>query len=39
LFESGIIPEKEIKELESIGIGRIFTPGKNTLNKEKYLKQ
>jgi methylmalonyl-CoA mutase C-terminal domain/subunit len=38
LFGGGIIPQEDIKELEKIGIGRIFTPGSNTADIVEYVK-
>jgi methylmalonyl-CoA mutase, C-terminal domain len=38
LFGGGIIPEKDIKELYKMGIGKLFTPGATTLEIVDYIK-
>ncbi len=38
LFGGGIIPEEDIKELEGMGIAKIFTPGAPTEEAIKYLR-
>jgi methylmalonyl-CoA mutase, C-terminal domain len=38
LFGGGIIPEKDIEELNSWGIGKLFTPGTPTLEIVNYIK-
>ncbi len=39
LFGGGIISQEDIKELEKSGIGRIFTPGANTMEIVEYVKK
>lgn len=39
LFGGGIIPEKDIKELYKLGIGKLFTPGTSTLEIVDYIKK
>jgi methylmalonyl-CoA mutase C-terminal domain/subunit len=34
----GIIPEEDINELNSIGVGKLFTPGTNTSEIADYIK-
>lgn len=38
IFGGGIVPETDIKELKSMGIGEIFTPGAPTSAIIKFLK-
>jgi methylmalonyl-CoA mutase, C-terminal domain len=38
LFGGGIIPEKDIKELYNLGIGKLFTPGASTTEIVDYIK-
>jgi len=35
----GIIPEEDINELNSIGVGKLFTPGTNTSEIADYIKE
>jgi len=37
LFGGGIIPEKDIAELKSMGVGEIFTPGASTTDIVRYV--
>lgn len=37
LFGGGIIPEKDIAELKSMGVGEIFTPGASTIDIVRYV--
>jgi len=37
LFGGGIIPQKDIDELKSIGVGALFTPGASTKDIVSYL--
>lgn len=37
LFGGGIIPDKDITELQKIGVGQIFTPGISTKEIIKYI--
>lgn len=37
LFGGGIIPDKDILELDKLGIGAIFTPGASTTSIIKYI--
>jgi methylmalonyl-CoA mutase C-terminal domain/subunit len=39
LFGGGIIPESDIRKLESIGVGRLFTPGASTIDIVEYVKK
>lgn len=39
LFGGGIIPEKDIEELNNLGIGKLFTPGASTIEIVDYIKQ
>jgi methylmalonyl-CoA mutase C-terminal domain/subunit len=39
LFGGGIIPEKDIEALKSIGVGKLFTPGASTSEIVEYLKK
>jgi methylmalonyl-CoA mutase, C-terminal domain len=39
LFGGGIIPQKDIDELNSIGIGKLFTPGATTVETVDYVKK
>ena len=38
LFGGGIIPQKDIEELNKIGVGKLFTPGATTLETIEYVK-
>ncbi|MBD3298461.1 MAG: methylmalonyl-CoA mutase [candidate division Zixibacteria bacterium] len=38
LFGGGIIPDKEAKQLEEQGVGRLFGPGTSTEDIVKYIK-
>jgi methylmalonyl-CoA mutase, C-terminal domain len=38
LFGGGIIPEKDIQELNKIGVGKLFTPGASTSEIVDYIK-
>lgn len=38
LFGGGIIPEKDIEELNKLGIGKLFTPGASTNEIVEYIK-
>lgn len=38
LFGGGIIPEQDIKTLQNMGIGKIFTPGTPTYETVNYVK-
>tara|TARA_B110000014_G_scaffold262690_1_gene257269 strand:+ start:16389 stop:16793 length:405 start_codon:yes stop_codon:yes gene_type:complete len=33
----GIIPEEDIKKLESIGVGKLFTPGTSIAESKQYI--
>lgn len=39
LFGGGIIADSEIRELKSMGVGEIFTPGASTQEIAEYLKR
>lgn len=39
LFGGGIIPDKEITELEKMGVSRLFTPGAKTTDIIDWLKE
>jgi len=39
LTGGGIIPDDDIKELEKLGVGRIFTPGAPTHEISAYIKE
>jgi len=39
LFGGGIIPDKDIEELNRLGVGRIFTPGASTQTIVTYLRE
>ena len=39
LFGGGIIPEKDIEELKSMGVGELFTPGASMNDIVTYLTQ
>lgn len=39
LFGGGIIPEKDIEELNNLGIGKLFTPGASTIEIVDYINQ
>jgi len=38
LFGGGIIPEEDIKKLKEMGVGELYTPGANTQEIAKFLK-
>ena len=38
LTGGGIIPEEDMKELEKIGVGKLFGPGANTQHAVAYIK-
>jgi len=39
LTGGGIIPESDMKELESLGVGKLFGPGANTQDAIAYIKE
>jgi len=39
LFGGGIIPEKDVEELNKLGIGKLFTPGASTIEIVNYIKK
>ncbi len=39
LFGGGIIPDKDINELKSLGVGELFTPGASTQSIVEYIRQ
>jgi len=39
LFGGGIIPDKDINELKSLGVGELFTPGASTQAIVEYVRQ
>lgn len=39
LFGGGIIPEKDIEELNRLGVGRLFTPGASTQTIVGYVRE
>lgn len=39
LTGGGIIPEDDIKELQSMGVGKLFTPGAPTTDIASYIKE
>jgi methylmalonyl-CoA mutase C-terminal domain/subunit len=39
LFGGGIIPEQDIRELEKMGVGKLFTPGSSTIDIVKYVEE
>jgi len=39
LFGGGIIPDKDIAELEKKGVGALFTPGASTIDIVSYVKE
>lgn len=39
LFGGGIIPEKDIVDLQKLGVGKLFTPGTSTVEIVAYIKQ
>jgi len=39
VFGGGIIPEKDIEELEAMGVGKLYTPGTSTREIIDYLKK
>ncbi len=38
LFGGGIVPDLDMPELESLGVGRIFTPGSSTHDVVEYVR-
>lgn len=38
LFGGGIIPDEDIKKLKEMGVGELYTPGANTQEIAKFLK-
>ena len=38
LFGGGIVPDQDLDELAELGVGRIFTPGANTLDVVDYVR-
>ncbi len=38
LFGGGIIPEKDIRELKTMGVGELFTPGASTNDIVAYIR-
>ena len=39
LFGGGIVPDQDLPKLKEMGVGTIFTPGANTQDVVKYLKE
>ncbi|CAN5881924.1 cobalamin B12-binding domain-containing protein [soil metagenome] len=39
LFGGGIVPDQDLPQLKEMGVGTIFTPGANTQDVVKYLKE
>jgi methylmalonyl-CoA mutase C-terminal domain/subunit len=39
LFGGGIIPEKDIRQLKSMGVGELFTPGASTIDIVAYIRK
>ncbi len=39
LFGGGIVPSEDIKKLNSLGVGKVFTPGAPTKEISDYLKE
>jgi methylmalonyl-CoA mutase C-terminal domain/subunit len=39
LFGGGIIPDEDMKTLEKMGVGRLFTPGASTVDIVAWLKE
>lgn len=39
LFGGGIIPEHDIRELEKMGVGKLFTPGTSTKEIVEYVRE
>ena len=39
LFGGGIVPDQDLPKLKEMGVGAIFTPGANTQDVVKYLKE
>jgi len=39
VFGGGIIPEKDIEELEAMGVGKLYTPGASTREIIDYLEK
>jgi methylmalonyl-CoA mutase C-terminal domain/subunit len=38
VFGGGVMPDKDVKELEALGVGRLFGPGADTREIANYLK-
>ena len=38
LFGGGIVPDQDLGELDELGVGKIFTPGSNTLDVVEYVR-
>jgi methylmalonyl-CoA mutase C-terminal domain/subunit len=39
LFGGGIVPDEEIKELEALGVAKVFTPGAPTEEAIRFLRE
>ncbi len=39
IFGGGIIPDQDIKSLQRMGVGKLFTPGASTLEICSYIKE
>jgi methylmalonyl-CoA mutase C-terminal domain/subunit len=39
LFGGGIIPDQDIRELKSMGVGELFTPGASTIDIVSYVRE
>jgi len=39
VFGGGIVPDKDVPELERLGVGRVFGPGASTDEVVAYLRQ
>ncbi len=39
LFGGGIVPDEEIKELEALGVAKVFTPGAPTEESIRFLQE
>ncbi len=39
LFGGGIIPDQDIRELKSMGVGELFTPGASTIEIVSYVRE
>ncbi len=39
LFGGGIVPDEEIKELEALGVAKVFTPGAPTEESIRFLRE